>query len=72
MRELTAIEVDRVGGGSAMTEYVGEGSALGTIAGATYEGTLMGAARFGAYGAVLGGVFGLSFGVTSWALDEYS
>ena len=72
MRELTALEASRVGGGSWMTEYMGEGSALGTIFGAAYEGTLAGAARFGGQGAVLGGVFGLSYGVTSWVLDEIS
>lgn len=71
MRELTALEVDRVGGGSSMTDFMGEGGALGTIYGAVVEGTLAGAGRFGAQGALLGAVFGLSYGTTSWLIDEY-
>lgn len=72
MRELTALEVGRVGGGSWVTEYMDDGSGLGMIFGAVYEGTLAGAARFGGYGAVLGATFGLSYGLTSYLIEEYS
>lgn len=71
MRELTALEVGRVGGGSSLTEYAAEGGILGSIYGAVVEGTLAGAARFGHQGAILGAVFGLSYGTTSWLVDEY-
>lgn len=71
MRELTVSEVGQVGGGSTMTDYMGEGGALGTIYGAMVEGSMAGAARFGAQGALLGAVFGFSFRITSWIIDEY-
>ena len=71
MRELTALEVCRVGGGSDLTEFTATGGILGSVYGAVVEGTMAGAARFGPQGALLGAVFGLSYGTTSWLVDEY-
>lgn len=72
MRELTAVEIGRVGGGSSLTDYAAQGGILGSIYGAVAEGTMAGAARFGPQGALLGAVFGLSYGTTSWLIEEYS
>ncbi len=71
MRELTALEVGRVGGGSDLTEYAATGGILGSIYGAAVEGTMAGAARFGPQGALLGAIFGITYGGTSWLIDEY-
>ncbi len=71
MRELTALVVGQVGGGSDLTEYAATGGILGSIYGAAVEGAMAGAARFGPQGALLGAIFGMSYGGSSWLIDEY-
>lgn len=71
MRELTAEEISQVGGGS-ISEYAGEGGALGVFFGGIATGTVFGAARGGTIGAALGASFGAGYEVGSWARDHLS
>ena len=66
MRELTAMEINQVSGGSlSLSDTAGTGGALGSIFGATVTGTINGAIRGGAAGALVGATFALSYNVCS-------
>jgi len=72
MRELTALEVSQVSGGTAISKYAVEGGALGTIFGGVMTNTLGGAVRAGPLGAVLGATFGIAYETTSWIIEQVS
>ncbi len=72
MRELTALEIQQVSGGSIVGDYATEGGAYGSIAGALITNTMRGAVTGGLAGALLGATFGLTYGLTSYALENFS
>ena len=67
IRELTSNEIHLVSGGDRMDSYAFEGGAMGGMAGsifgAAWTGSTIGASRYGLIGAALGFSFGLGWGI---------
>lgn len=71
MRELTAVEIEQVSGGS-IGEFAANGGALGSVMGGIATNTLRGAIAGGAFGAVLGAAGGIGYYGGLWALEQMS
>lgn len=65
MRDLKLTEIELVEGGYSPGAGAADGAAIGSIIGYTIYGTLAGATRCGAMGALVGGTYAFSNSVAS-------
>ncbi|PCJ25204.1 MAG: hypothetical protein COA96_07840 [SAR86 cluster bacterium] len=71
MRELTAMEIEQVSGGS-IGDFATDGGAMGTFVGGVVSNTVGGAIRGGAIGAFAGATFGIAYYGTGLMMETFS